>query len=419
LQEGLGILLDIFGMHLWTKVLAVCALFIVSADLFITAFTILYQRFWYDRVFRKRYDESYTPRCSIILPCKGIAKDLKENLRTFFNLDYRNYEIIFALESESDPAFPIIRDLVADHPAKASITIAGLATKCAQKNFNLLAAIKKAEDAEVYVFADADIGPKRLWLKELILPLSNPDVAVTTGFRWLKAIRGSTGEYVHTYINIFLYVLLTFINFFCGTFLWGGSMAIRKKDFESLKVADFWSTAVVDDNSLSKIIMKNSLRSVVVPACITTSDDLIVSVGQGINWFTRQIMFLKSYEKAVWFFGVLPLVLCATILFLWFPVALILGGGFTSKFFNLGGGASLVFLIGELMTVSLYPLLGSMPKFHRFLALQPFLRSTHIISSLRTIYTNKIVWSGVKYHLTFSGKVSRVERMVPKEKKPC
>jgi hypothetical protein len=130
-------------------------------------------------------------------------------------------------------------------------------------------------------------------------------------------------------------------------------------------------------------------------------------------------MFLKSYEKAVWFFGVLPLVLCATILFLWFPVALILGGGFTSKFFNLGGGASLVFLIGELMTVSLYPLLGSMPKFHRFLALQPFLRSTHIISSLRTIYTNKIVWSGVKYHLTFSGKVSRVERMVPKEKKPC
>jgi ceramide glucosyltransferase len=391
----------------------------VSADFLITSFTILYQRFWYDHVLRKRYDESYTPRCSIILPCKGIAKDLRDNLLAFFNLDYKNYEIIFALESETDPAFPIIRDLIAEHPSKASIVIAGLATKCAQKNYNLLAALRKADSSDVYVFADSDIAPERIWLKELILPLSNPEVTVTTGFRWLRAMKGSTGEYGHTYINIFLYVLLTFINFFCGTFLWGGSMAIRRKDFESLEVADFWSTTVVDDNSLSRIIMKNSKRSVVVPACITTSDDLLLSVRQGITWFTRQIMFLKSYEKAVWFFGVLPLVLFALFLFLWLPIALILSGGFTTAFFDIGGGASLIFFAGELITVLLYPLLGSMPKFHKFLVLQPFLRSTHIISSLRTIYTNKVVWSGVKYHLTFSGKVSRVERMAPKEKKTC
>jgi ceramide glucosyltransferase len=409
---------DLFGSYLWTKILGIYTIALVSADFLTTAFTILYQRFWYDHVFRKRYDESYSPRCSIILPCKGIAKDLENNLQAFLNLDYQNYEIIFALESEIDPSFPIIRDLVAKNP-NASITIAGLATKCAQKNYNLLAALRKTDNAEVYVFADADISPDRLWLKELILPLSHPEVTVTTGFRWLKAVKGSTGEYVHTYINIFLYVMLTFINFFGGTFLWGGSMAIRKKDFESLNVAEFWSTTVVDDNSLSRIIMKNSKRSVVVPACITTSDDLILSVRQGIIWFTRQIMFLKSYEKAVWFFGVMPLVLVALFLFLWFPIALIMSGGFTSAFFNIGGGASLIFFAGELITVSLYPLLGSMPKFHKFLVLQPFLRSTHIISSLRTIYTNKVIWSGVKYHLTFSGKVSRVERMAPKEKKKC
>ena len=242
---------------------------------------------------------------------------------------------------------------------------------------------------------------------------------MTTGFRWLKAIKGSTGEYVHTYINVFLYVLLTVINFFGGTFLWGGSMAIRRKDFEELHVADFWSNTVVDDNSLSRLIMKSSKRSVVVPACVTTSDDLFLSVRQGIVWFTRQIMFLKSYEKVVWFFGMLPIVFIALFLFLWLPIALIIGHGFTAAFFEVGGGSSLIFFAGELITVSLYPLLGSMPKFHKFLVLQPFLRSTHIISSLRTIYTNKVIWSGVKYHLTFSGKVSRVERITPKEKKIC
>jgi ceramide glucosyltransferase len=409
---------DLFGAHLWTKILGYYAIALVCADFFITAITIVYQRFWYDHVFRKRYDPSYAPKCSVILPCKGIAKDLESNLRAFLNLDYDNYEIIFALESEKDAAFPIIRDLVRDNP-KASIAIAGFATKCAQKNFNLLAALKQAQNPDVYVFADADISPNRPWLKDIILPLSAPDVTVTTGFRWLLAVKGSTGEYVHSYINIFLYVLLTFINFFGGTFLWGGTMAIRRKDFEDLKVADYWSKTVVDDNSLSRIIMKNSKRSVVVPACITTSDDLIPSVRQGIVWFTRQIMFLKSYEKAVWFFGVLPLVTSALFLFLWLPVAFIAARGSASGFFDRGGGASLIFIIGELITVSLYPLLGSMPKFHKFLVLQPFLRSTHIISSLRTVYTNKVIWSGVKYHLTFSGKVSRVERMAPKEKKPC
>ena len=411
-------MLDLFGSYLWTKILGIYALGIISADFFVTAFTILYQRFWYDRVFRRRYNESYAPRCSVILPCKGITKDFKSNLEAFLSLDYLNYEIIFALESEKDAAISIVQNLARNNPI-ASIAIAGLSTKCSQKNFNLLAALQKAKTPEVYVFADADISPDKNWLRELILPLSDPDVTVTTGFRWLTAVRGSTAEYVHTYINIFLYVLLTFINFFGGTFLWGGSMAIRRKDFEDLKVGEYWSKTVVDDNSLSRIIMKNSRRSVVVPACITNSEDLIPSVRQGIVWFTRQIMFLKSYEKAVWFFGVLPLVVSALFLFLWLPVALIMSRGSAAVFFDMGGGASLIFIVGELITVSLYPLLGSMPKFHKFLVLQPFLRSTHIISSLRTIYTNKVIWSGVKYHLTFSGKVSRVERLQAKEKNTC
>ncbi len=409
-------MLDIPGSHVWTKVLFFYAIAIVCADLFFTGFTILYQRFLYDRLFRKRYDPSYTPRCAIILPCKGIAKDLKSNLASFLNLDYPNFEIIFALESENDECFPIISDLILPHPS-ASIVIAGLATACAQKNYNLLAAIKKAKNADVYVFADADIAPGRFWLRELVLPLSDKKVTVTTGFRWLTAIKGSLGEQVHAYINVFLYVLLTVINFFGGTFLWGGSMAIRRKDFEDLGVADFWSHAVVDDNSLSRIIMKNSRRSVVVPACVTTSDDLIPTAWQGITWFSRQIMFLKSYEKPVWFFGVLPLVTSALFVFIWLPIALILSRGSIPAFFECGGGGPLIFFIGELITVSLYPLLGSMPNFHKFLVLQPFLRSTHIISSLRTVYTNKVVWSGVRYHLTFSGRVSRVERMRPGEKK--
>jgi ceramide glucosyltransferase len=407
-----------FGMYIWTKLLCVFALLIAAGDLLITVFTIFYQRFLYDHVFRKRYDISYMPRCSIILPCKGVIKDLHDNIHAYLDLDYPEYEIIFTLESENDPAFALIKELAGQHP-KASVVIAGLATKCSQKNFNLLYAIKKTGNPEVYIFADADIRPNRRWLREIVLPLSSPKVTVTTGFRWLTPATGSIGDYVHIYINIFLYTCLTFINSSVGTFLWGGSMAIRRKDFEDLNVADFWSNAVVDDNSLSRIIMKNSKKSVVVPACITTSNDTIGSVCQGITWFTRQIMFLKSYEKSVWFLGAVPLAFIALFLYLWFPITLILSSGSLSDFLRIGGGASVIFLFGELFTVALYPFLGSIPKFYKFLLLQPYLRVTHILSTLRTLFTNKIIWSGIKYHLTFSGKVSLVERLLPKEKTSC
>jgi hypothetical protein len=42
--------------------------------------------------------------------------------------------------------------------------------------------------------------------------------------------------------------------------------------------------------------------------------------------------------------------------------------------------------------------------------LEPLLRFTILISLFKTALTNKIVWSGITYHLTFSGIVAKVER---------
>ncbi len=102
---------------------------------------------------------------------------------------------------------------------------------------------------------------------------------------------------MHTYLNLFLYIWMTSINFFGGAFLWGGSMAIRRKDFEDLKVAECWEHAVVDDNSLSRILMKKSKRTIVVPACVTPTNDLLASVTKSIVWFTRQVNVFESPRK--------------------------------------------------------------------------------------------------------------------------
>ena len=403
------ILEKLAGASLWTHILFISALVFVIGDILATLFTIFYQKYWYERILRPKFGNSYNPRCSIVVPCKGIPKDLGNNLAGFLELDYNDYEVVFVVESEEDAAVEVIKSIIKGKN-NAKHVIAGLASTCAQKNHNLLAAIKNVSESEVYVFADSDIRPDGHWLRELILPLADKKITVTSGFRWLHATVCNTGELTHAYVNVFMYILFSVACFIGGVGLWGGSMAIRKRDFDDLRVAEKWSKTVVDDMSLSQIVMKQSRKAVVVPPCISHTDDLLQTVKGTVTWFERQIMFLKSYQKSIWFFVALPAALLVLFLLFLLPAAAIASISANHTFFGLGGGAALVFYIGELLTVCLYPLLGSMPRFHKFLVLQPVMRLMQIWSYLRTFGTNTITWAGIKYHMKFSGEVGKVER---------
>ena len=384
-----------------------CAIF--SGDFCATLVTVLYQRSWYTRFIRPKLSQNFSPRCAIIVPCKGANINLQSNLESFFNLDYSDYEVIFVTEDRQDAAMPVIERVI-NSRSNGQALAAGLSSACAQKNHNLLAGVAVAHHAEVYVFADSDVRPRPKWLRELILPLSNEKTSVVTGFRWLHAKNGTSGEWMHAYANIFIYVTFSCAFFLGGVGLWGGSMAIRRREFENLRVAAKWSRAVVDDLSLSQLIHKKRLKGVLVPSCMAHSDELLQNVNGALRWFERQIMFLRVYFKPIWFFIALPIVLTGAMLMTLLPVAVLLGHSSVKVFFASGGGAALLFYLGELITVSMYPLMGPMPRFHRFLVLQPFLRALQVATYFRTYMTNTITWAGVRYRLKFFGDVSKVER---------
>lgn len=398
------------GPTILTRFLFWAACTIVAADFLATLVTIFYQRYWYRKILRPKFARKYTPRCAVIVPCKGTNNNLKFNLESFLHFNYPDYEVVFVTESAEDAAVTVIREIIKNRPDIARHVTAGLSSSCAQKNHNLLAAIAATKGAEVFVFADSDIKPGPQWLSELILPLADPAITVTTGFRWLRATKGSIAEWTHAYANIFIYIVFSCAFFLGGVGLWGGSMALRREDFEKLGVAKKWSAAVVDDLSLSQIVHKKKLKGVMVPSCMAHTDELLSSVKAGIAWFERQIMFLKVYFKHLWLFLALPLVVVSTILIIALPAALLLSLSGEKTFFGSAGGAALVFYLGELITVSLYPLLGSMPRFHRFLLFQPFIRATHAVSYFGTCTKNSITWAGVRYRLKFFGDVKRVER---------
>ena len=57
-----------------------------------------------------------TPAVSIVLPICGIENFIEDTLRSAFRLDYPRYELIFCAARPDDPAVPLVRRLMADHP---------------------------------------------------------------------------------------------------------------------------------------------------------------------------------------------------------------------------------------------------------------------------------------------------------------
>ena len=65
-----------------------------------------------DRKFLKANKDNFFPSVSILKPLKGIDDDLERNIKSFFELDYPEYEIIFGFHSNDDPAIKIVEKLI-------------------------------------------------------------------------------------------------------------------------------------------------------------------------------------------------------------------------------------------------------------------------------------------------------------------
>jgi len=53
---------------------------------------------------------------TILKPLKGVDELLRDNLESFFNLDYPKYEILFSIAHEKDPSRVVVEELINKYP---------------------------------------------------------------------------------------------------------------------------------------------------------------------------------------------------------------------------------------------------------------------------------------------------------------
>src|SRR5437762_2330136 len=79
--------------------------------------------FWVTR--RRRDLAEFTPPVTILKPLKGIDEGLEENLRSFFQLDYPVFQLIFGVADADDPAIEVVQKLLREFPDRDAQLVVG------------------------------------------------------------------------------------------------------------------------------------------------------------------------------------------------------------------------------------------------------------------------------------------------------
>jgi ceramide glucosyltransferase len=255
-------------------------------------YIIILWLFAYQRT-KKTTFPPYFPYAYVIVPCKGTGPGFVENIQGFLTQEYPKYTLNFVVDSSDDPAYMTIQQRIKNIPF-ARLTIAESRSGCSGKVAALLTGVQSTGDAEILVFADSDIKPDVHWLKNIIAPLQDETIGATTGYRWYFPSNWKT-----LLISAWNMASIVFMFYPSSTFAWGGTMAIRTKDFDALDIREKWKTAFSDDLVLTLCVKKAGYKIFLEPKCIMESPPE-TNIRSFMRWGTRQYTWVRWYYPLYW-----------------------------------------------------------------------------------------------------------------------
>jgi cellulose synthase/poly-beta-1,6-N-acetylglucosamine synthase-like glycosyltransferase len=270
------------------------AMLVVMAFLYGYSFHAL----WISRRSVPALNRKEWPKAALIIPCKGLDPELKENLRRHFRHDYPDYRLIFAIAEAGDPACGVLQELLREETSRpASLVIAPPLPDCVEKISNQLAALRSLPaDVEVIVCSDSDGLPRDAgWLRALVAGLQRG--TLISGFRWYVPPRRSLTGSLQSAFDAGWCLLHAL-----GKTTWGGAMAFRRDTFERLHFEDHLRVAITDDLALQICTQRAGERTGFVPGGMVLSEPA-EHFGDFFRWAVRQSQLVRLVTPWLWLMG--------------------------------------------------------------------------------------------------------------------
>lgn len=364
---------------------------------------------------------SYHPPAAVLIPCKGRDLDLEANAERFLHQDYPGYEVIFVVASHNDPAHSFLSELVTQSSAlpgtaarTCSLVVADPPTNNGEKVNNLLAGLKAvSRRSEILVFADIDARPDASWLRTLVAPLENASTTISTGFRWYLPDAGFVSRLRAAWDSS----IATMMGEHAHNFAWGGSMAIRRSEFERLRVAEkYWQGTVSDDYAITRAVREAGGAIRFEPRCLVATESR-ASFEEFMRWTSRQIIITRVNHARYWALGLASYSLYGLV-FVWGAVLIAVFGVIWHR------AAAAAFLVaisllsmakGRLRTKAAQKILpAEAARWGRYggcyWKLAPLVPWIMLFNFVFAAFARRIEWSGTVYELKSRDRLRIVRR---------
>lgn len=129
---------------------------------------------------RPRIDPDFHPPITILKPIRGLDREGYANLASFCRQDYPEYQVVFGVHDERDPAVEVAKQIIKDFPGVDIRLVVSDRTVGTNPKVNNLANMEAEAKHSILLLSDSDIRVGPDYLMSVVQPMRDPAVGVVT-----------------------------------------------------------------------------------------------------------------------------------------------------------------------------------------------------------------------------------------------